>query len=177
MIFEVGQTVIYPHHGAATISAINMRTIKGAERVYLKLNVHQTDLTIELPADNVEMIGLRDVIDTAGMDAVLDLLGSPTVDEPVNWSRRYKANGEKMGSGNVNSVAEVVRDLWHRDRDRGVSAGEKRMLQKARQILTSEVALAQGFSDEDASIAIEKALIGNVAAEPAEAAAVAATES
>lgn len=158
MSFEVGQTVIYPHHGAATICEINPRMIKGVERMYLKLNVHQSDLTIELPADNVERVGVRDVIDTAATDAVLDLLGRPTEDEPVNWSRRYKANGEKMGSGNVNSVAEVVRDLWHRDKERGVSAGEKRMLQKARQILTSEVALAQGCSDESASEAIDKAL-------------------
>ena len=77
------------------------------------------------------------------------MLRTPHVEEPTNWSRRYKANQEKLASGDVNKVAEVVRDLWRREQDRGLSAGEKRMLSKARQVLVGELALAAGSEDAD----------------------------
>ena len=119
------------------------RIIKGEEKVYLKLNVTQGDLTIEVPADNVDLVGVRDVIGKEGLDQVFEVLRAPFTEEPTNWSRRYKANLEKLASGDVIKVSEVVRDLWRRDQDRGLSAGKKRMLAKARQILTSELALAE----------------------------------
>jgi len=158
MNFEVGETVVYPHHGAATITHVKTRSIKGADKTYITLNVHQSDLTIELPVDNVELVGVRDVIDSKGVEAVFEVLRSDIVEEPGNWSRRYKANAEKMGSGSVYRVSEVVRDLWRRDQEHGVSAGEKRMLAKARDILISELALAQGSSVEDASKTLDEVL-------------------
>jgi len=150
MNLEVGETVVYPHHGAATIEEIKKRVIKGEERTYLKLNVSQGDLTIEVPAENVELVGVRDVIDEKGLDEVFDVLRAPITEEPTNWSRRYKSNQEKLASGDVIKVSEVVRDLWRRDQDKGLSAGEKRMLAKARQVLVSELALAESI-DEDAA--------------------------
>ena len=158
MIFEVRETVVYPHHGAATITAVKTRTIKGVDKTYLTLNVHASDLMIDLPQENVELIGVRDVIDAAGVEAVFDVLRSEWVEEPGNWSRRFKANTEKMGSGSVYSVSEVVRDLWRRDQDKGVSAGEKRMLLKARQILVSELALARQSTEEEATAALDEVL-------------------
>ena len=158
MIFEVGETVVYPHHGAATITAVKTRTVKGIDKTYLTLNVHASDLMIDLPQENVELIGVRDVIDAAGVEAVFDVLRSEWVEEPGNWSRRFKANTEKMGSGSVYSVSEVVRDLWRRDQDKGVSAGEKRMLLKARQILVSELALARQSTEEEATAALDEVL-------------------
>ena len=158
MNFEVGETVVYPHHGAATITHVKTRSIKGADKTYITLNVHQSDLTIELPVDNVELVGVRDVIDSKGVEAVFEVLRSDIVEEPGNWSRRYKANAEKMGSGSVYRVSEVVRDLWRRDQSKGVSAGEKRMLEKARQVLVSELALAEGVSDEDAAARLQEVL-------------------
>src|SRR3984885_13667034 len=143
MAFKVGETVVYPHHGAALIEAIENRTIKGVERTYLVLKVAQGDLTVRVPADNVDLVGVRDVVGQDGLDRVFEVLRAPHTEEPTNWSRRYKANLEKLASGDVNKVAEVVRDLWRRDRDRGPSAGEKRMLAKARQILVGELALAE----------------------------------
>src|SRR5680860_215956 len=148
MLFEVGETVVYPHHGAATISEVKTRTVKGEEKLYLKLRVTQGDLTIEVPAENVDLVGVRDVIGREGLDKVFEVLRAPFTEEPTNWSRRYKANLEKLASGDVIKVAEVVRDLWRRDKDRGLSAGEKRMLAKARQILVSELALAQKTNDD-----------------------------
>ena len=115
-----------------------------------KLNVTQGGLVIEVPADNVDLVGVRDVIDESGLQEVFDVLKAPFTEEPTNWSRRYKANLEKLASGDVIKVSEVVRDLWRRDQDRGLSAGEKRMLAKARQVLESEVALAKHVSEEEA---------------------------
>jgi CarD family transcriptional regulator len=148
MLFEVGETVVYPHHGAATIIEIKNRTVRGDEKLYLKLKVTQSNLVIEVPAANVELVGVRDVIDTDGVTAVFEVLRAQTVEEPTNWSRRYKANVEKLASGDVLRVSEVVRDLWRREQDRGLSAGEKALLAKARQVLVSELALA-GKTDED----------------------------
>jgi CarD family transcriptional regulator len=150
MIFEVGETVVYPRHGAATIEAINVRKMRGQEMTFLKLKVVQGDLTIEVPADNVEMVGVRDVVDTEGLDRVFDVLKAQFTEEPTNWSRRFKANQEKLSSGDVLKVAEVVRDLSRREGDKGLSAGEKRMLSSARKILISELALANN-SEESAA--------------------------
>ena len=158
MLFEVGETVVYPHHGAATIIEVKERVIKGETKKYLKLNVTQGDLIIEVPADNVDLVGVRDVIGKEGLDKVFEVLRAPHTEEPTNWSRRYKANLEKLASGDVNKVAEVVRDLWRRDKDRGLSAGEKRMLSKARQILVSELALAEGTNEDKAEAILDEVL-------------------
>ncbi|MGK2854890.1 MAG: CarD family transcriptional regulator [Microbacteriaceae bacterium] len=158
MLFEVGETVVYPHHGAATIIEVKTRVIKGVEKKYLKLNVTQGDLIIEVPEDNVDMVGVRDVIGQEGLDRVFEVLRAPFTEEPTNWSRRYKANLEKLASGDVIKVSEVVRDLWRRDQDRGLSAGEKRMLAKARQILISELALAEKTDEEQASTVLDEVL-------------------
>ncbi len=153
-MFKVGETVVYPHHGAATIEAIEKRVIKGEEREYLVLRVAQGDLTVRVPADNVDLVGVRDVVNAEGLERVFNVLRQPYIEEPTNWSRRYKANLEKLASGDVIKVSEVVRDLWRRDQDRGLSAGEKRMLAKAIQILRSEIALAEHSKEEDAEARI-----------------------
>ena len=158
MTFQVGETVVYPHHGAAKIEAIEMRTIKGEEKMYLVLKVAQGDLTVLVPAENAQDVGVRDVVGQEGLDRVFDVLRAPHTEEPTNWSRRYKANGEKLASGDVNKVAEVVRDLWRRDKERGLSAGEKRMLTKARQILVSELALAEGTNEDKAEGILDEVL-------------------
>ena len=158
MGFTVGETVVYPHHGAALIEALEQRTIKGVEKAYLVLKVAQGDLTVRVPADNAEIVGVRDVVGQEGLNKVFEVLRAPAVEEPTNWSRRYKANLEKLASGDVNKVAEVVRDLWRRDKDRGLSAGEKRMLSKARQILVSELALAEGTNEDKAEILLDEVL-------------------
>lgn len=126
--------------------------------MYLKLRVSQGDLTIEVPADNVDLVGVRDVVGQEGLEHVFDVLRAEFAEEPTNWSRRYKANLEKLASGDVNKVAEVVRDLWRRENDRGLSAGEKRMLAKARQILVSELALAKKLDEEEAAKLLDKVL-------------------
>src|SRR6266566_1404802 len=158
MTFQVGDTVVYPHHGAARIEAVETRTIKGEARSYLVLKVDKGDLTVRVPADNAELVGVRDVVGQEGLERVFEVLRAPHTEEPTNWSRRYKANLEKLASGDVNKVAEVVRDLWRRDRERGLSAGEKRMLAKARQILVSELALAEKTNEDKAEALLDEVL-------------------
>jgi len=158
LTFEVGETVVYPHHGAALIEAVETRVIKGEERVYLVLKVAQGDLELRVPADKVEEVGVRDVVGQEGLDHVFEILRMPHTEEPTNWSRRYKANLEKLHSGNVMKVAEVVRDLWRRERERGLSAGEKRMLAKARDILVGEVALAEKSTKDEAETLLDRVL-------------------
>ena len=158
MSFKVGETVVYPHHGAALIEEIKIRKIKGEDKQYLKLKVAQGDLTIEVPAENCDLVGVRDVVGKEGLDRVFEVLRTPHAEEPTNWSRRYKANLEKLHSGNVMKVAEVVRDLWRRERERGLSAGEKRMLAKARQILVSELALAEKVAEDRAEVLLDEVL-------------------
>jgi CarD family transcriptional regulator len=158
MAFTVGETVVYPHHGAALIEEITTRTIRGEEKTYLKLRVAQGDLTNEVPADNVDLVGVRDVEGREGLERVFDVLRANVREEPTNWSRRYKANVEKIASGDVIKVAEVVRDLSRRDTNRGLSAGEKRMLARARQILISELALAKEIDEEAAAITLDEVL-------------------
>jgi RNA polymerase-interacting CarD/CdnL/TRCF family regulator len=99
MVFKVGETVVYPHHGAALIEAIETRVIKGEEKKYLVLKVAQGDLTVRVPADNAEIVGVRDVVGQEGLDRVFEVLRAPHTEEPTNWSRRYKANLEKLASG------------------------------------------------------------------------------
>jgi CarD family transcriptional regulator len=158
MGFKVGETVVYPHHGAAKIIAITVRDFRGEKQKFLKLQVSQSNLEIMVPESMVEDVGVRDVIDKAGLKVVFGVLRDPIVEEPANWSRRYKANLEKLASGDVIKVSEVVRDLWRREQDRGLSAGEKRMLAKARQILISELALAEKTDEERASNRLDQVL-------------------
>lgn len=158
MGFQVGDTVVYPHHGAALIEEITKRTIRGEEKTYLKLRVTQGDLEIQVPAENCEWIGVRDVVGQEGLERVFEVLRAPYAEEPSNWSRRYKANLEKLMSGDVIKVAEVVRDLWRRNEGRGLSAGEKRMLAKARQILVAELALAEETEEEQAEQLLDEVL-------------------
>lgn len=147
MEFQVGDTVVYPHHGAAVIADIEHREMGGETLEFLVLQIHQSDLVVRVPSKNAELVGVRDVVDDEGLRKVFGFLRETDVEEAGNWSRRFKANQERLASGDVNKVAEVVRDLWRRDQGRGLSAGEKRMLAKARQVLVGELSLAE-LTDE-----------------------------
>lgn len=150
MTYSVGDTVVYPHHGAALIEKVEKRELDGEKCNYLVLRLTYGDLTLMVPEDSCEDVGIRDVVSKKEVQQVLDVLRQPEGKQPGNWSRRFKANHEKLRSGDIYKVAEVVRNLTTRDQEKGLSAGEKRMLTKANQILLSELAVAIG-SDEDAA--------------------------
>ncbi|MCO6557964.1 MAG: CarD family transcriptional regulator [Bifidobacterium sp.] len=153
MDYKVGDVVVYPRHGAAKVTAFEKRTVKGATRDYLQLSVLSSDgLVIEVPVENAKKVGIRNIVDGKEVAKVFEILRTPIVDnEKMNWSRRYKLNVEKIATGEVNKIAEVVRDLAQRDVDEhGLSAGEKRMLTRARNILTSEIALSEHIEEDEA---------------------------
>ncbi|WJY68782.1 CarD family transcriptional regulator [Corynebacterium auris] len=150
MEFNVGEVVVYPHHGAARIADIEQREMGGETLDFLVLKILQSDLEVRVPVKNTELVGVRDVVNEEGLQKVFSVLRETDVEEAGNWSRRYKANQERLASGDINKVAEVVRDLWRRDQGKGLSAGEKRMLGKARQVLVGELALAEPVDEKKA---------------------------
>jgi CarD family transcriptional regulator, regulator of rRNA transcription len=158
MPFDVGDKVVYPHHGAAVIERREEREAFGEKREYLVLRVSHADLTLMVPSDNTDEVGLREIINDEEVEEVFAVLRKKEARMPTNWSRRFKNHVEKLKSGDIYQVAEVVRNLSIRDKDKGLSAGEKRMLGKARQILVSELTFAIGVNEEEAERRLDEAL-------------------
>ena len=158
MGFKVGDRVVYPHHGAAVIEKKEKREIDGAKIDFFVLRMANNDLIISVPVSKAEEVGMRPPISAEDVDDLFQLLGKKDVREPTNWSRRFKNHQEKLKSGDVYQVAEVVRNLALREVSKGLSAGEKSMLVKARQVLVSELSFALNVSDDDAMRKLEAAL-------------------
>lgn len=150
MSFKPGDRVVYPHHGAAVIERKENRMAFGEETEYLVLRMAHGDLVLSVPADKAEDVGMRPPISGEDVDDLFDLLRKKDVREPANWSRRFKNHQEKLKSGDVYQVAEVVRNLALREADRGLSAGEKSMLVRARGVLVSELSFALDVSEDEA---------------------------
>ncbi len=157
-MFRKGDTVVHPEHGAAVIEELREREILGETRKYYVLRVAYGDLTLMVSVDSTEEVGLREVVGKNEVKKVLNVLKEDESKMAANWSRRFKNNIEKLRSGDIYQVAEVVRNLSIRERERGLSAGEKRMIAKARQILISELAYATNESEEKAEAMIDKVL-------------------
>jgi CarD family transcriptional regulator len=157
--FRVGDKVVYPHHGAAVIEGTQRRMIEGETREYWVLRLSYGDLTLMVPTDGADEVGLRGVVPKNELEQVYKVLQSKKqAPAPSNWSRRFKSHVEKLRSGDIYQVAEVVRNLSNRDKDKGLSAGEKRMLTKARQILVSELTFAAGVKEEKAEAMLDEIL-------------------
>ncbi len=149
-MFHVGDKVVYPHHGAAVIKGLEEREVLGARREYFVLRLSYGDLTLLVPSDNTEEVGIRAVISREELEKVFKVLRSKECRMPTNWSRRFKTHVEKLRSGDIYQVAEVVRNLSRREKEKGLSAGEKRMLVRAKQILISEVTFAANVDEKEA---------------------------
>jgi CarD family transcriptional regulator len=158
VVFDIGDKVVYPHHGAAIVERREQKEAFGEKREYLVLRLAYGDLTLMVPADNTEGVGLREVINDEEVEEVFAVLRKKEARMPTNWSRRYKNHSEKLRSGDIYQVAEVVRNLSIRDKDKGLSAGEKRMLGRARQILVSELTFALDVNEEEAEKRLDEAL-------------------
>jgi CarD family transcriptional regulator len=151
MGFKVGETVVYPRHGACTVKEVKQRVFKGEEREFLVLTLNAGGMQIEVPAGNVEYVGIRGVTSHKELEVVFDVLRAPYVEEPTNWSRRFKSNQEKISSGDVLKIAEVVRDLYRRNEEKALSAAEKVMFAKSLDKLAEEVALSRDTDKESAN--------------------------
>lgn len=154
MKFTEGQTVVYPHHGPATVKSFTTKKVKGVDTRYVVLEVQSSNLVVSVPVENAAEVGVRELLTSREIDELLKLLSSPTENEESQWSRRLKANREKLALGNIFSMAEVVRDLIRRNEDKGLSLAEREMLRSARTPVTNEIALALDVGQEDAEAVV-----------------------
>jgi len=154
--FSEGDRVVYPNHGAGCVSKIEERTILGELRRYYVVYLPGAELTVSVPAEGET--GLRACADEESVAEALGLLGGEVTEMPSNWNHRLKHNQGKIKSGEIHQVAEVVRNLSRYGADSGLSTGERTMLMKARQILSSEVALVKGVEPTEAERLVDDAL-------------------
>jgi CarD family transcriptional regulator len=150
-LFNVGDKVVYPHHGAGIVERVEERDVEGEKKKYFILSLCRGDLKITVPEESTESVGLRGIIGKREVKSVFEVLHQGQSQMPTNWNHRYKKNRDKIRSGNVYQLAEVVRNLSIREREKGLSTGEKRMLNQARQILLSEIIYVLNIDDEKAA--------------------------
>ena len=159
-MYKVGDKVVYPHHGAGTVVKKEKRKVLGEEREYLQIQILHNDMTVQVPTENADRVGLRKVIDENTVEQVLKALRGSGTTMPKNWNRRFKHNRDKMKTGDIFELAEVVRNLSLRDHEKGLSTGEKQMFVKAKKILVSELMYAKGMDEEEAAEWLDDVLSG-----------------
>ena len=147
-MFDVGDKVVYPHHGAGTVVSKDVKLVLGEEREYLTIKILHNDMTVMVPCQNAGKAGLRRVIDEDTVKKVLSVLSDDVSEMPKNWNRRFKHNRDKIKTGDVYELAEVVRNLAIRESDKGLSTGEKQMYTRAKKILASELMYAKDMNEE-----------------------------
>ena len=148
--FECGDNVVYPHHGAGKVLKKESRLMFGQERVYLEIKILHNDMTVMVPSENAAKAGLRRVIDEETVKKVLGVLSDECSEMPKNWNRRFKHNRDKIKTGDIYELAEVVRNLAVREHQKGLSTGEKQMLTRAKKILASELMYALEMDETEA---------------------------
>jgi CarD family transcriptional regulator len=157
-LYKVGDKVVYPHHGAGTVVKKEKREVLGQSREYLTIQILHNDMTVNVPSENAEKVGLRKVIDEDMVQVVLKALTGGGTQMPKNWNRRFKHNRDKMKTGDILELSEVVRNLSLRDHEKGLSTGEKQMFVKAKKILASELMYAKAMDEEEAGAWLDDVL-------------------
>ncbi len=156
--FEEGDKVVYPHHGAGVVLTKEDAELMGEVREYLTIKILHNDLTVKVPTEKAGEAGLRRVIDEDEIKKVISVLSDEVSDMPKNWNRRFKYNKEKIKTGNVFELAEVVRNLALREMEKGLSTGEKQMYTRAKKILASEFMYALDKDEEGAESYLDNLL-------------------
>ena len=141
-MYNLGDKVVYPMHGAGKIESVEVKEVLGELKKYYILKMPIGEIKLMIPVDNVNNMGLRNIIDKDTVKDVLAVLEQNAEENTSNWNKRYRENMEKMRTGDIFELAHVVRDLSFRDKEKGLSTGEKKMLANAKQMLISEVALS-----------------------------------
>jgi CarD family transcriptional regulator len=157
-LYSIGDKVVYPHHGAGTVVKKEKREVLGQAREYLTIKILHNDMTVQVPSENAEKVGLRRVIGEKEIGGVLTALTGVSTEMPKNWNRRFKHNRDKMKTGDILELAEVVRNLALRDREKGLSTGEKQMFVKAKKILASELMYAKDMDEDECAEWLEEIL-------------------
>lgn len=148
-MYKIGDQIAHPLHGAGVISGIETRRINGQNRDYYMMHIPVGDMTVMIPTETCDIIGIRPVIDAARADVILDSIPDIEVTSNQNWNKRYRENMVRIKSGDLLEVAAVIKSLVFRDNERGLSTGERKMLHSAKQILISEIVLAQQVSYDE----------------------------
>ena len=157
-MFQVGDKIVHPMHGAGVIDSIVTKKVNGVVREYYILKLPVGGMLVMIPTSNSEEIGVRPVVDKDEADRLIASMPDIEVDMTQNWNRRYRENMMRIKSGDLLEVAKVVKGLMLRDVDRALSTGERKMLHSAKQILISELVLSQNTSYEDVEARINTAL-------------------
>jgi CarD family transcriptional regulator len=157
--FAVGDNVVYPHHGAGKVVKKEEKAILGEVREYLTIKILHNDMTVMVPCQNAGKAGLRRVIDPETVKKVLAVLAADVSEMPKNWNRRFKHNRDKIKTGDIYELAEVVRNLAVREQDKGLSTGEKQMYTRAKKILASEMMYALEKTEDEAEAYLDEILL------------------
>ena len=157
-VFEEGDNVVYPHHGAGVVLKKEAKQLLGERRDYLTIKILHNDMTVMVPCENAGLAGLRRVIDEDDVKKVIKVLTGQVSEMPKNWNRRFKYNREKIKTGDVFELAEVVRNLAIREWEKGLSTGEKQMYTRAKKILASEFMYALGKNEDGAEAFLDELL-------------------
>lgn len=157
-MYQVGDKVVHPMHGAGIVDSIVKKKVDGVEQDYYVMQLPNRSMVVMIPVNNSEQIGVRPVVNQEQADAVLKAIPMLQVEMTSNWNRRYRENLDRIKSGDPLEVARVIRGLTDRDNKRGLSTGERKMLHSARQILVSEIVLAKNQSYEDVEAELDRAL-------------------
>jgi CarD family transcriptional regulator len=156
--FEVDDSVVYPHHGAGKVIRKEQKEILGERREYLTIKILHNDMTVMVPTENAALAGLRRVIDEDTVKKVLAVLQDECSEMPKNWNRRFKHNRDKIKTGDIYELAEVVRNLALRESEKGLSTGEKQMFTRAKKILASELMYALDKDEDEAEAYLDDLL-------------------
>lgn len=157
-MFMIGDKIAHPLHGAGTISEIEEKRIDGKNKSYYVMHVPKGDMRVMIPMDSCEAIGIRPIVGKKRAAEIMKAIPALEVEEDSNWNRRYRENMIKLKSGDLLEVASVIKSLIHRENDRGLSTGERKMLHSAKQILLSEIVLSQESSYDEAEQQLYAAL-------------------
>lgn len=157
-MFDIGDKIVYPMHGAGVIEDIETKEILGEEKKYYIMKMPIGDMKVMVPVDNVEEVGIRDVVGEEKLKEAVEVLKEDQSKMPQNWNRRYRLNNDKIKTGDILEISEVVRNLMILDMDKGLSTGEKKMLGSATQMLYSEMVLASNKTLEE----VEKIVVDAV---------------
>ena len=157
-MYKIGDKILYPMHGAGTIEKIESREILGQVKDYYILNISCGGMGLMLPVDSCDKIGVRPIVSEVELLRAVSILGEESTKMADNWNKRQRENMEKLKTGKIEITAEIVRNLTRIDRDRKLSAGEKKMLSNARQILQSEIVLAAGMDETSARDFVDEAV-------------------
>ena len=156
--FALGDHVVYPHHGAGKVLKKEEMEMLGERREYLTIKILHNDMTVRVPTENAALAGLRRVIDEETVQKVLDVLRDEVSEMPKNWNRRFKHNRDKIKTGDIYELAEVVRNLSLRESEKGLSTGEKQMFTRTKKILASELMYALDMDEEEAESYLDELL-------------------